>query len=53
MNPASYLRLFEAVPERENGITFGIRMHGRSKLSLRVIWQYLRMLYELRRSRQA
>ena len=38
---------------REYGITFGIRMHGRSKLSLRVIWQYLRMLYELRRSRQA
>lgn len=38
---------------REYGITFGIRMHGRSKLSLRVIRQYLRMLYELRRSRQA
>ncbi len=38
---------------REFGITFGTRLHGKSKLSARVIWQYLRMLYELRRNRQA
>ncbi len=37
----------------EYGITFGTRLHGRSKLSARVILQYLQMLFELRRSRQA
>ncbi len=36
----------------EYGITFGLRHYGRSKLSGRVIWQYLTMLYTLRRQRQ-
>ncbi len=33
----------------EYGITFGKRIHGESKLSLRVITQYLKMLLALRR----
>ncbi|MPN25605.1 hypothetical protein SDC9_173017 [bioreactor metagenome] len=37
----------------EHGITFGLREHGQSKLSTRVMFDYLRMLRELRRSKQA
>ncbi len=37
----------------EYGITFGLRQHGKSKLSGRVIWQYLAMLYSLRFHKQA
>lgn len=37
----------------EHGITFGLREHGKSKLSARVMLDYLRMLFALRRSRQA
>jgi dolichol-phosphate mannosyltransferase len=33
----------------EYGITFGKRLHGRSKLSYQVVAQYLQMLYRLRR----
>ena len=33
----------------EYGITFGKRLHGRSKLSAKVMAQYLKMLLELRR----
>ena len=33
----------------EYGITFGKRIHGKSKLSMRVIWEYLGMLIRLRR----
>lgn len=33
---------------REYGIQFGTRLHGKSKLSARVIWQYLQMLWALR-----
>ena len=33
----------------EYGITFGKRLHGRSKLSAKVMMQYLKMLLELRR----
>ena len=33
----------------EYGITFGKRIHGKSKLSMRVIWEYLGMLLRLRR----
>lgn len=37
----------------EHGITFGLREHGQSKLSARVMLDYLRMLLALRRSKQA
>lgn len=37
----------------EHGIIFNRRRHGTSKLSARVITQYLQMLLELRRNRQA
>lgn len=36
----------------ECGITFGKRIHGKSKLSCKVIFQYLLMLLELRRSKR-
>ena len=36
----------------EYGITFGRRIHGESKLSIRVMGQYLQMLFELRRRRR-
>ena len=32
----------------EYGITFGKRIHGKSKLSAKVIWDYLRMLWVLK-----
>ena len=38
---------------REYGIHFGKRIHGTSKLSARVIWQYLQMLWALRTSKAA
>ena len=37
----------------EHGITFGLREHGESKLSAKVMLDYLRMLRALRRSKQA
>ncbi len=37
----------------EHGITFGLREHGQSKLSARVMIDYVRMLFALRRSKQA
>lgn len=37
----------------EHGITFGLREHGKSKLSAKVMLDYLRMLLKLRRSRKA
>jgi len=37
----------------EHGITFGPREHGQSKLSAGVMLDYLRMLWALRRSKQA
>ena len=37
----------------EHGITFGLREHGQSKLSAGVMLDYLRMLWALRRSKQA
>ncbi len=36
----------------EYGITFGKRIHGESKLSCKVMLDYLRMLWTLRRSKQ-
>ena len=50
-----YLLTSSPIPCRvvEHGITFGLREHGKSKLSARVMLDYLRMLFELRRSRNA
>lgn len=50
-----YLLTSSPIPCRvvEHGITFGLREHGKSKLSARVMFDYLRMLFELRRSRNA
>ena len=37
----------------EHGITFGLREHGKSKLSAKVMLDYVGMLCALRRSRHA